>query len=191
MALWLMLFIIYLHTLAPTPCVASRYSCEPAITRPCGGTLDFYLTSREVSSFWITKTTGLPSLSVICFPLYSYILVQQFPVPSSLTQAKPPCDKQRHSFCTGFWRLFIILILLISGNIHPNPRPAPDNPAVSNLSFNDFCERKSLGFLHVNIHSLLPKLDLLQSRVHTGNPDVLAISESWLKKCVSPLREVV
>ncbi len=42
----------------------------------------------------------------------------------------------------------------------------------------------SMGFLHINIRSLLPKLDLLKSWVHTVTPDVLAISESWLQKSV-------
>ena len=41
-----------------------------------------------------------------------------------------------------------------------------------------------MGFLHVNICSLLNSkhFDTLKTLVHTANPDVLAISESWLKK---------
>ena len=50
------------------------------------------------------------------------------------------------------------------------------------LSFVDFCNRKCLGFLHVNIRSLLPKFVLLTALAHSANPDVLAVSESWRRK---------
>ena len=89
---------------------------------------------------------------------------------------------QKACFGFAFRRIVIILMLFISGNIHPNPGPASAMHAVPNLAFNDFCDRTCMGFLHVNIRSLLPKLDLLKTWVHTVTPDVLAISESWLKK---------
>ena len=78
-------------------------------------------------------------------------------------------------------------MLLTSGNVHPNPGPSNGDatPITTNLTFNDFCDRKSLGFLHVNIRCLLPKIDLVKSWVHTANPDVLGISESWLRKSVT------
>ncbi len=97
-----------------------------------------------------------------------------------------PCDNQTKAWF-WYWSLELVYYSHATRPCYPNPGPAPDNPAVSNLSFNDFGERKSLGFLHVNICSLIPKLDLLKSWVHTGNPDVLAISESWFKKRVSDL----
>uniref|UniRef100_A0A8K9UWH0 Reverse transcriptase domain-containing protein n=1 Tax=Oncorhynchus mykiss TaxID=8022 RepID=A0A8K9UWH0_ONCMY len=50
------------------------------------------------------------------------------------------------------------------------------------VSFNDFCNRNSLGFMHVNIRSLLPKFVLFTALAHSANPDVLAVSESWLRK---------
>jgi hypothetical protein len=40
---------------------------------------------------------------------------------------------------------------------------------------------KSLCFKHVNIRSLLPKFVLLTALAHSVNPDVLAVSESWLR----------
>ena len=49
-------------------------------------------------------------------------------------------------------------------------------------SFDDFCNRNSLGFMHVNIRSLLPKFGLFTSLPHSANPDVLAMSETWLRK---------
>ena len=43
----------------------------------------------------------------------------------------------------------------------------------------DLC---SLGFMHDNIRSLLPKFVLFTALAHSANPDVLAVSESWLRK---------
>ena len=36
--------------------------------------------------------------------------------------------------------------------------------------------------MHVNIRSLLPKFVLLTALAHSANPDILAVSESWLRK---------
>lgn len=38
--------------------------------------------------------------------------------------------------------------------------------------------------MHLNIRSLLPKVAELTAYVHTANPDILVISESWLKKSI-------
>lgn len=82
-------------------------------------------------------------------------------------------------------RILIILLLISSGNIHPNPGPLTDNFVPnSSLSFTDFCARKGLGFLHINIWSLLPKIDQLKVWVAGSFPDMLIISETWLKKYV-------
>ena len=56
------------------------------------------------------------------------------------------------------------------------------SPIPQALSFLDFCNRKSRGFMHVNIRSLLPKFVLFTALAHSANPDVLAVSESWLRK---------
>ena len=36
--------------------------------------------------------------------------------------------------------------------------------------------------MHVNIRSLLPKFVLLTALAHSANPDVISMSESWLRK---------
>lgn len=66
-----------------------------------------------------------------------------------------PFVKDKQSICSGvaLRRMLIILMLFISGNVHPNPGPA--NLVTAQLSFGEFCDRKSLVFLHVNICSLL------------------------------------
>ena len=195
-ALWLALSIICLLIVAQSPGVASRHLLRPTTAFNGVGTLDFRLLHRDAPTFWITLNTGLPSLSVSYSPLYYFILLQQFtvsclPIPAKLSM-KQNSTTQKECLGFAFRRIVIILMLFISGNIHPNP--GPDTAihavptaihAVPNLTFSDFCDRTCMGFLHINIRSLLPKLDLLNSWVHTVTPDVLAISESWLKKSIA------
>jgi len=38
--------------------------------------------------------------------------------------------------------------------------------------------------MHINIRSLLPKIDLVTALTHSAKPDILAVSESWLKKSI-------
>ena len=82
----------------------------------------------------------------------------------------------------------IVLLLMISGNVRVHPGPStvasPNSDLCSDICFTDFCSRKSLGFLHVNTRSLLPKMDQLKVWVHSSNPDVLVITETWLRKSV-------
>jgi len=188
-ALWLTLSIICLLTVAQSPGVASTHLLRPTSAFNGVGTLDFRLLHRDTPTFWITLNTGLPSLSVSYSPLYSFILLQQFtvsclPLPAKLSM-KQNSTTQKACFGFAFRRIVIILMLFISGNIHPNPGPDTASHAVPKLAFSDFCDRTCMGFLHINIRSLLPKLDLLSSWVHTVTPDVLAISESWLKKSIA------
>ena len=62
----------------------------------------------------------------------------------------------------------------------PSSTPIPQE-----LSFVDFCNRKSLGFMHVNIRSLLTKFVLCTALAYSANSDVLAVSESSLKMEIS------
>lgn len=88
--------------------------------------------------------------------------------------------KQLNCFDIAFTRILIVLILIMSGNVHVNPGPVHANPAISRLTFRNLCDRKSLGFLHVNICSLLNSkhFNHLITLAHNANPDILAISES-------------
>jgi hypothetical protein len=40
----------------------------------------------------------------------------------------------------------------------------------------------TVNLVYVNIRSLLPKFVLFTALAHSANPDVLAVSESWLRK---------
>lgn len=77
-------------------------------------------------------------------------------------------------------RIFILLLLLLSGNVQPNP-----GPALNNISTPDeFKARSGLGLIHINIRSLLPKLDAVQIWIQSTNADILILSETWLSKAV-------
>ena len=82
----------------------------------------------------------------------------------------------------------IVLLLMISGNVHVHPCPStvasPNSDLCSDICFTDFCSCKSLGFLHINTRSLLPKMVQLKVWVHSSNPDVLFITEMWFRKSV-------
>ena len=79
---------------------------------------------------------------------------------------------------------FVFLLLLISGDVHPNP--GPDSFSSSNTST---CSNmstiisKNLNIIHLNIQSILPKIGLLE--VEMQNYDILIFTETWLTSQVS------
>jgi hypothetical protein len=87
-------------------------------------------------------------------------------------------QRARQPVLIAFSRTLILHILCSSGDVEVNPGPACPQA----LSFVDFCNWKSLGFTRVYIRSLLPKFVLLTALAHSANSDVLAVSESWLRK---------
>jgi len=73
------------------------------------------------------------------------------------------------------------LLLLISGNVQPNPGPD------SVISFNtpdDFKSRAGLGFIHLNVRSMLAKMDMIRIWALSTDADLIVISETWLNKSV-------
>ena len=86
--------------------------------------------------------------------------------------------------------LWLTILLLCSGDIHPNPGPSSiasslnsstshnhsNNPLRSlNLSHN-------LSFVHYNLQSILNKLDILEAELFEF--DILAFTETWLNPTV-------
>ena len=72
--------------------------------------------------------------------------------------------------------LFVLfLILKLSGDIHPNPGPQSDSLLSSNIPT---VFLHNLNNLHLNIQSILPKMDLLE--VEVQNYDILVFTETWL-----------
>lgn len=80
----------------------------------------------------------------------------------------------------------LIMLLLIFGNVHPHHGPLSSTNILPHYTqnFDKFCSRKNLGFLHVNTRSLISKLDQLKLWVESTIPDVLVITETWLKKTI-------
>lgn len=161
-----------------------------------GETMPFPSLCRDVISFTVTLLLGLPVWNILyIIPMLACLSLKQLCHGLPSTPIKKPLSCVQLSKRTEYSRDFIILLLMISGNVHLNPGPgvSPGNDYVSfshlsdaeMLTFNGFCNRKSLGLMHLNIRSLLPKLDELKAYMHTSNPDVLVISESWLKKSVT------
>ena len=82
---------------------------------------------------------------------------------------------------------WILTILLLSGDIHPNLGPASlssltsgsESSAASFLPINFTSLSNHLSFVHYNVQSLAPKLDILGPVLFEF--DSLAFSETWLK----------
>ncbi|XP_023185555.1 uncharacterized protein LOC111607635 [Xiphophorus maculatus] len=81
----------------------------------------------------------------------------------------------------GQWKRLILLLLLLSGNVQPNPGPIFNNFDTPE----EFKTRSGLGILHINSCSLLPKIDLVKIWIETTNTDILVLTETWLNKSIT------
>lgn len=79
---------------------------------------------------------------------------------------------------SGYQRRLIILLLLLSGNIQPNPGPEVQTPS-------DFKFLPGLKIIHLNVRSLLPKIYQIRIWVRSTGADIVVISETWLNKSIS------
>ena len=77
--------------------------------------------------------------------------------------------------------LWLLCILLRGGDIHTNPGPASVTSTHSSISSADSIQDLSnhLSITHLNVQSLLPKIDLIRCEAHAYG--ILVYSESWLK----------
>ncbi|CAB4036183.1 Hypothetical predicted protein, partial [Paramuricea clavata] len=78
-------------------------------------------------------------------------------------------------------RLFIntsiaIILLRLSGDIESNPGPVFEIPG---------CLKRGLKVSHLNVRSLLPKIDLVRMFISKNPFDVFTLSETWLKPTVT------
>ena len=78
-------------------------------------------------------------------------------------------------------RLFInaslaIMLIRLSGDVGTNPGPQ--------FEINE-CRTRGLKVCHLNIISLLPKIDILHLFINKNPFDVIAVSETWLKPSVT------
>lgn len=89
-------------------------------------------------------------------------------------------DSRNEQCCSppkNFKQRYLIMLWLLMSGINPNPGPA-ENIATPL----EFSNRLGLGIVHLNVRSLLPKLDQVQIWAKTTKADILVISETWLKK---------
>ena len=74
------------------------------------------------------------------------------------------------------------MLSILSGDINLNPGPA-NRQQIKDHKFKVFT-RKGLHFIHLNINSLLPKIDELQYIAKNSNVAVISISETKLDNTV-------
>lgn len=74
-------------------------------------------------------------------------------------------------------RLLIIILLLVSGNVKPNP--GPDAYKLCHTP-EEFKSRAGLGIIHLNVRSLMSKLDMVKVWVKSTDADIVVLSETWL-----------
>ena len=75
------------------------------------------------------------------------------------------------------------LLLLLSGDISLNPGPPHNNQLQPQSEWSVFNSRR-LHFIHLNVNSLLPKIDELRNIAKLSNAAVISISESKLDDSV-------
>jgi hypothetical protein len=80
------------------------------------------------------------------------------------------------------------LVLLRSGDIHPNPGPTlPETSyntnANNSLSTSDASATHHLSFIHYNIQSLMQKIDVLYTGLRDF--DIIGFTETWLNSSIS------
>ena len=76
----------------------------------------------------------------------------------------------------------ILVYLLLCRDIHPCPGPSA-NRSGENTEYKCF-EKKGLHFVHLNIRSLLPKLDELRIIARNTRAVCICITETWLDETV-------
>ena len=71
---------------------------------------------------------------------------------------------------------FYKFLLLLSGDVSLNPGPVQISPPV-NINFWEPFNKKDLHFLHININSLLPKIDELKCIANKTKATAIGITE--------------
>ena len=81
---------------------------------------------------------------------------------------------------------YFYLLILLSGDISPNPGPTHQHKLQCLNEWNIFKSR-GLHFIHFNINSLLPKIEELRIIAKSTNATIVGISESKLDESVLEL----
>ena len=94
-------------------------------------------------------------------------------------------DNMLMYFVIASW---LVIFLLCSGDFHPNLGPSYSSSSSTTISsssssmsttvYNSLTLNHNLSFVHYNVQSILPKIDLLHAELIEF--DILAFSETWL-----------
>ena len=87
----------------------------------------------------------------------------------------------------AFW---LVSLILLSGDIHPNPGPiTPPSPSsstsssnISTVAFNSLNLTHNLSIVHYNVQSIFSKIEVLHTELIDF--DILTFSETWLSDSV-------
>ena len=120
---------------------------------------------------------------LICFPKRKIELGQKAIKNALLCQYLS--DILFHCFISFYFIYCIVcvisLLLLISGNVHPNPGPNVSLDTSTSSSCSDIpgmsVLRDNLNIVHLNIQSLYPKRDILE--VEMQYYDIVVLTETW------------
>ena len=86
---------------------------------------------------------------------------------------------------------WLYIFLYCCGDVHPNPGPnsttssesfTSSSSATSNIILDTLNQNHHLAFIHYNVQSLLPKLDILQAELYAF--DLIACTETWLHPAI-------
>ena len=126
------------------------------------------------SNLWSDTPRDLPKL--LCFlTLYNLTLSLKERHCLALTHEKTA------SKCNVRRGVMIALLLLLSGDVQSNPGPelqCIQTPADLNLM-------SGLKCIHLNVRSLVPKMDMVRIWVKSTDADIVVISETWLTKSIT------
>ena len=104
---------------------------------------------------------------------------RKFNTPDNNIKFTITCIRILRNACFLIW--FVCLIML-DGDIHPNPGPESVSSdvrnSVSSVNSEDILNNH-LSILHLNVQSLLPKIDII--RAESELYDIAVFSETWLK----------
>ena len=84
------------------------------------------------------------------------------------------------------YNCFYQFLLLLSGDVSLNPAPVQISPPV-NVNIWELFNKEGLHFLHININSLLPKIDELKCIPNKTKATIIGITESKLDDTVPDL----
>ena len=138
--------------------------------------------------FFIQSYLSPPSLGRIC-PKVKVCNQIQFFTPEYIRACVAP-----DNFCLNYtFKFFTIsnikrinnksfyrILLLLSVDISVNPGPKNNLQPLDSNEWNVFIKSKGLHLIHLNINSLLPKIDKVQYTANSSNAAVIRISKSKL-----------